>query len=397
MGLVRALRERLVHQLGVERVFFDVETIDAGADFRSVLRDAVRRCEVLLVVIGRHWLVSEDGRRRLEEPEDVVHLEIATALEAGVRIVPVLVDGAHIPAAADLPEPVRELAGRNAVEITNARFDADADRLLRALVPPRPFPTWAAALVIAGIVALGLYSVRAAGWAGFLWGLIPLAALPALGLVPLLRRRLPATGPSRSLAAGLCLVAFALFLTGGLAVRAQQAATPFDLDVHVIEPGAPPDGSTAGDVVLAFDGESLRAPIGPGAVARFRRVPGSARGRDALVFAIVDGYRQDTLEARVSDDARITVRLVEQQVATIVRGRVIDRGNRPLAGVRLDFGEGIVSTTSGEDGQFTVTVPWKPGESVLLRATRLGVVGYEQRVTIPSSLSLDVPFTGDGG
>lgn len=396
-GLVRALRERLVHQLGAERVFLDVETIGAGADFRAVLTEAVRRCEALLVVIGPHWLEAEDGTRRLDEPDDVVRLEIATALEAGVPIVPVLVDGARMPGAADLPEPLRALANRNAVEITNARFDTDAERLLRGLAPPRPFPVWTAVLAIAGLALLVAYAVRAASWPYFVWGLLVLAAIPAVALLPILRRRLPATGPARSLAAGLCLAAFALLVVGGLAVRAEQAATPFALSVRVIDRTSSADDSLVGEVELEYDGDRLRSPIGPGATARFDRVAGIARGRDVRLIPQVEGYRADTTVAQAVADAIIDVALVELPIATLVRGFVVDGGRRPLAGVMLDFGDGEVTTVSDEEGSFTVNVPWNPGESVLLRATLHGVVGYERHVTIPLTSPLNVPFTTAGG
>ena len=135
-----------------------------------MLREAVRRAEALVVVTGRHWLETGEGVRRLEDPDDVVRLEIATALGAGVILVPVLVDGARMPSRGDLPEPIRPLADRIAVEITNVRFDADAQRLLAVLAPPPPFPVTAATLVIAGVIAILVYAFRAASWPWFAWG-----------------------------------------------------------------------------------------------------------------------------------------------------------------------------------------------------------------------------------
>jgi hypothetical protein len=395
-GLVRALHERLVHRLGTDRLFLDVDTIAAGADFRAVLRDAVRRAEALVVVIGRHWLETEEGVRRLDDPEDVVRLEIATALDAGVTIVPVLVDGARMPARRDLPEPVRALADRNAVEITNVRFDADAQRLLAVLAPEPPFPITAAALVVAGVIAVVVYAFRAASWSWFAWGLGALAAIPAISLLPLLRRRLPAGGGSRHLATGLSVAAFALLFASGMIVRAQQAATPFALAVRVIST-ANDTASNRGEILLEYEGDRLRSPVGPDGVAHFARVPGSARGRDVHVIPDVTGYRADTTIARVGPGVEVRIGLVAIPVATMVRGRVVDRGGRPMAGVELEFGDGDARVVSATDGSFSLTVPWKPGESVVLRAIREGVVGYEQRVTIPSSLPLEVPFATDGG
>jgi hypothetical protein len=395
-GLVRALHERLVHRLGANRIFLDVDTIAAGADFRSVLKDAVRRADALVVVIGKHWLETAEGTRRLEDPDDVVRLEIATALEANVPVVPVLVDGATMPSRQQLPEPLRALADRNAVEVTNRHFDADAGRLLATLAPVPPFPVLAAAIAGAGIIGLVFYAMRATAWSRYTVGLGLLAAIPAMALFPILKRTLPAAGAARHLAAGLCVATFALLFSGGLIVRAQGAATPFALSIRLM---APADGPAldSGQVTIEHEEDRLRSPIGPDRIAHFARVPGTARGRRVRIVPIVEGYRTDTTVATALAGEEIAVDLVVIPVQTLVRGRVIDRGGRALANVQLEFGDGAIRAVSGADGSFTLTVPWKPGESVLLRAIRDGSVGYEQRVTIPASLPLDVPFSTDGG
>lgn len=395
-GLVRALHERLLHRLGARKLFLDVDAIAAGADFRAVLRDAVRRAEALVVVIGPHWLVTEEGRRRLDDPDDVVRLEIATALEARVPIVPVLVDGARMPAATDLPEPIRALADRNAVEITNARFDTDAARLLSVLAPVPPFPLVAALVACAGLGGFAVYALRATSWSFFAWGLVVIAALPAAALLPILRRRLPAGGAARHLAAGLCVTTFALLFASGMILRGRQAATPFAMAVRLAAPTADTT-SINGELVLEHNGDRLRSPIGPDAVAHFTRIPGTARDRDVRFIPRADGFQPETTVARAVAGSEITISLVPEAIATLVRGRVIDRAGRPIGGVELHFGDGTERTVSREDGTFELTVPWRPGHSVVLRATRGGLVGYEQRITIPSSLPLEVPFSTDGG
>ena len=88
------------------------------------------------MVIGRGWLTATDrqGKRRLDDPQDFVRLEITTALTHDVRTIPVLVDGATMPAAADLPTDIQALVRRNAVELSHARFASDTGRLARALI-----------------------------------------------------------------------------------------------------------------------------------------------------------------------------------------------------------------------------------------------------------------------
>ncbi len=89
-------------------------------------------------VIGKEWLGASDesGRRRLENPEDLVRLEVATALERDIRVIPVLVQGAQMPLATDLPEGLKALARRNSLEISDARFRTEIEQLIEALESP---------------------------------------------------------------------------------------------------------------------------------------------------------------------------------------------------------------------------------------------------------------------
>src|SRR5215813_2477651 len=102
----------------------DIDTIPLGVDFVGVIEDAVARCDVLLAVIGPRWLTSQDaqGSRRLDDPNDFVRLEIEAALKRGVRVVPVRVDGAAMPAAEQLPPSLRPLARRQAIEMDDTRW-----------------------------------------------------------------------------------------------------------------------------------------------------------------------------------------------------------------------------------------------------------------------------------
>jgi hypothetical protein len=90
---------------------------------------------VLIAVIGWHWLVTSDeqGRRRLDNPEDYVRVEIGTALKRGIRVIPVLVEGASLPLSGELPDELKPLTRRNALSISHDRFRADADRLVGAV------------------------------------------------------------------------------------------------------------------------------------------------------------------------------------------------------------------------------------------------------------------------
>jgi hypothetical protein len=134
-GWASHLARDLRSNFGSERVFMDLDGIEAGADFAQEITRAVTTCEVLLAIIGPHWSSVADarGRRRLEDPNDFVRLEIATALRRNTRVIPVLVGGAELPTTDQLPSEVQALAQRNAVELRDRRWAVDLQELVGAL------------------------------------------------------------------------------------------------------------------------------------------------------------------------------------------------------------------------------------------------------------------------
>lgn len=135
-GHAGRLYDVLLTKFRSDQVFMDVDAIPPGVDFVDHIQAAVARCDVLLALIGPRWLTLTDdtGVRRLDDPGDIVRLEIEAALKRGVRVVPVLIQGSRMPRLEDLPEPIRALARRNALEISDARFRFDAERLMGLLV-----------------------------------------------------------------------------------------------------------------------------------------------------------------------------------------------------------------------------------------------------------------------
>ena len=136
----------------MSRVFKDVDSIELGDDFVAAITAAVESCAVLLAVIGVRWLEATDeyGQRRLDDPEDFVRLEIEAALERGVRVIPVLVEGARMPGSVQLPASLAKLARRQALELSPARFGSDLEKLLRVLdkilaEAPAPVEGWRSA------------------------------------------------------------------------------------------------------------------------------------------------------------------------------------------------------------------------------------------------------------
>jgi hypothetical protein len=139
--------DRLTNELGGNKVFKDVDSIPFGVDFVTYLNTVMRRCTALLVVIGPEWLtaVNPSGQRRLDDPNDFVRVEIESALQSNIPIVPLLVQGAVMPSAQELPWGLRPMTRYNGILIrSDPDFHKDMTRLLnrlasRANQDPRSF------------------------------------------------------------------------------------------------------------------------------------------------------------------------------------------------------------------------------------------------------------------
>jgi TIR domain len=134
-GHAGRLYDNLVSSIGKDRVFMDVDAIAPGADFVERIDTALSRSRAMFVVIGPRWaqVTNRLGNRRLDEPRDVVRGEVAEALVRGILVIPVLVAGAVMPEEEELPEDVKALATRNAVQLDDVRWVSDVDRLLSAV------------------------------------------------------------------------------------------------------------------------------------------------------------------------------------------------------------------------------------------------------------------------
>jgi len=133
----RSLRDRLCREFDPKQIFMDIDAIPLGEDFVEAIETTVAKCDVLIAVIGNNWLTSKDehGNRRLDNPGDFVRMEIGAALKRKIRVIPVLVDGALMPRADELPEDLKPLVRRNALLITDISFDGDCQRLAGAIRP----------------------------------------------------------------------------------------------------------------------------------------------------------------------------------------------------------------------------------------------------------------------
>jgi TIR domain len=122
----------LMDRFGAESIFRDIDSIDAGDEFPQRLDKALNHCVLMLVLIGRQWLGASDAqlRRRLDDPNDWVRLEIATALQRGIRVVPVMVEDTALPTEDQLPEDLRPLVRRQARMLSDARWRGDLQAMV---------------------------------------------------------------------------------------------------------------------------------------------------------------------------------------------------------------------------------------------------------------------------
>ncbi|HEX6876485.1 MAG TPA: toll/interleukin-1 receptor domain-containing protein, partial [Nocardioidaceae bacterium] len=129
------LSDSLRERLGAKSVFQDVTAIAPGQDYVAVIDRALGDSDAVLAVIGTGWLTAAnpEGTRRLSDPDDYVRLELGRALRQSVRVVPVLVGGATVPAAPDLPDELQGLVNRQAVVLHDETWHQDVDGLVRSL------------------------------------------------------------------------------------------------------------------------------------------------------------------------------------------------------------------------------------------------------------------------
>ena len=134
-GYAGRLYDRLEREFGRDHLVMDVDAIPLGANFVKVLGDEVAKCDLLLAIIGPGWLEArdEEGKRRLENPQDFVRIEIGTALKRGIPVIPIVLEGTRIPKVDQLPDDLKELTLRNGLNVRHVSFLDDLERLIRGL------------------------------------------------------------------------------------------------------------------------------------------------------------------------------------------------------------------------------------------------------------------------
>ncbi|HEX4411601.1 MAG TPA: SUMF1/EgtB/PvdO family nonheme iron enzyme [Xanthobacteraceae bacterium] len=165
-GVAGRLFDYLALKYSRRALFMDVDAMKPGMDFAKQLDIQVAQCQVLLAIIGPRWLDAHDqmGKRRLDSAADYVRIELASALNRDIAVIPVLVDGAVMPPEDKLSDDLKSLARRHSLELRHTRFNADADAIVHALeeLVPRRRMTWS--LVGAAAIAIAVVVGGAFGW-----------------------------------------------------------------------------------------------------------------------------------------------------------------------------------------------------------------------------------------
>jgi hypothetical protein len=184
------LHDRLESRYGTGTAYMDVDAVRPGTDFVDAIQEAVDSSRALIAIVDPNWAVDVSGRNRIQDPNDYVRLEVGTALRRGVMVIPVLVQGAEMPATDLLPPDLQPLTRRQAVVLSHERFNTDViplerelDELLAAPPPqaeerPTPEPVEAPPAVAAAPERLASLKEHSRAWvAGLVITVVAVAAV----------------------------------------------------------------------------------------------------------------------------------------------------------------------------------------------------------------------------
>jgi hypothetical protein len=173
------IRDRLERDYGKNSIFMDIDNIPFGTDFREHIQNAILQNDLLLAVVGPNWTgPNETGTARIEEETDLVRIEVETAMKAHIPVIPLLVNGAPMPKAEDLPDSLKDFAFKNAAPVDSGRdFHLHMDRLVRSinrLVSTHPRAFWIRwrfaltqqrlAATAAAVLAVAVVALLASRW-----------------------------------------------------------------------------------------------------------------------------------------------------------------------------------------------------------------------------------------
>jgi hypothetical protein len=134
-AVTQLIWKELVDRYGADSVYMDIDNIPYGTDFRAHIREALLLSDVFLAIVGPNWIGADaNGKSRIVDQNDPVRVEIETALQGNVTIVPVLVEHATMPSPLRLPDSLKEFPFLNAIGVDSGRdFSLHIERLFRVI------------------------------------------------------------------------------------------------------------------------------------------------------------------------------------------------------------------------------------------------------------------------
>jgi hypothetical protein len=432
-----ALGRDLRRLFGDGQVFRDKEDVGGGVSWRKeVLQEIDRDC-ALLVLIGRDWANAKDahGKRRLDNSDDPLRLEIAGGLRGGATIFPILLENAEMPSEEELPPDLRPLTEFNALKLRDGDWQYDLDNISRTLqkaglkpvnlLPPAtpqephsitpgiasqkakigeiiPYALIALASFLCGIGVLGLMLWKAdaltkLGLIGNLYYvvLLPLGLCAAVFLFGAVRSFARYKGEQHggSLELGGPIVAFVLVVGGGF-ILVPKPPSAFPLTVYVHGEAARNDVvlRNSGRVFVDLDGDRQSRSIGENGEAYFPAIPDRFRGQEVPIWVDAVGFESTISDQKQRVDGG-SLYLPVRKKSGHVSGRVQDQDGNPISGAELNVAG--VLTHSDVSGHFEFLIPGNKLEQEMdlqavahgYKAQKYKVVpdGNEVTVTLPTT------------
>ena len=427
-----ALGRDLRRLFGDGHVFRDKEDVGGGVSWRKeVLQEIDRDC-ALLVLIGRDWANAKDahGKRRLDNSDDPLRLEIAGGLRGGATIFPILLENAEMPSEEELPPELRPLAEFNALKLRDGDWQYDLDTIRRTLqkagfkpvnsLPPAtpqepqsitpgtapqkakigeiiPYALIALASFLCGIGVLGLMLWKAEaltklGLIGNLYYvvLLPLGLCAAVFLFGVVRSfaRYKGEQYGGTLELGGPIVAFVLVVGGGF-VLMPKPPSAFPLTVYVHGEAARNDVvlRNSGRVFVDLDGDRQSRSIGENGEAYFPAIPDRFRGQEVPIWVDATGFESTIADQKQRVDGG-SLYLPVRKKSGHVSGRVQDQDGNPISGAELSVAG--VLTHSGVSGHFELIIPGDELEQEMdLQAVAHGYKAQKYKV-VPDANELTI-------
>jgi TIR domain len=423
-----ALGRDLRRLFGDEQVFRDKEDVGGGVSWRKEVLHEINRDCALLVLIGRDWANAKDahGKRRLDNSDDPIRLEIADGIRDGAMILPILLENAAMPS----EEELRPLAEYNALKLRDGDWQYDLDKIRRTLqkggfkpvnslppAPPQgrqsitpgsarqksniveiiPYALIALASFLCGIGVLGLMLWKAEaltklGLIGNLYYvvLLPLGLCAAVFLFGVVRSfaRYKGEHYGGNLELGGPIVAFVLVVGGGFVLVPKPPST-FPLTVYVHGETARNDLvlRNSGRVFIDLDGDRQSRSIGENGEAYFPAIPDRFRGQEVPIWVDATGFESTVGDQQQRVDGG-SLYLPVRKKGGHVSGRVQDQDGNPISGAELSVAG--VLTHSDESGHFEFIIPGAKLEQEMdLQAVAHGHKSQKYKV-VPNANELSI-------